>query len=521
LVETIPVLDERSAGFFALGMARRSGLPVVLVCTSGTAAANYLPAVIEARESGVPLIVLTADRPPELRECASGQTIDQIKLYGAYPRWQFEMALPEATEGGLRTLRQTMVQAWRRAVSPIPGPVHVNVPYRDPLEPSVLEGGVDCGFIGDGRLFFAHLPPPSAVAGQVRIPKRFLRPRGILIDGPGTVFDSAAHSAAVIRLGRKLGWPILADGVSSVRQSGATTDPIVIAYDKMLRDPELRAFLRPDRVISFGPLPTSRVLRRWLEDCDAEILFVSTDDRNLDPGHARSIHLQCRAADLVPPGRRPAGSKDWIRLWLETDRRVGRTITTGLRRAGFPYEGAVVRSISTALKKGTSVFVASSMSIRNVEFFWKRGRGHRLFSNRGANGIDGTLSTAMGIAHGGEDTLLLTGDLALLHDSNGLLIGPQLRGSLTILLINNKGGGIFDTLPVSRFDPPFETLFAMPQKVEFSALARSCGAGHQLIGSDHELRAAIRAAPGPGIRLLEVRADRKSDATTLRRLLSS
>jgi 2-succinyl-5-enolpyruvyl-6-hydroxy-3-cyclohexene-1-carboxylate synthase len=520
-IESLPVLDERSAGFFALGLARRTGLPVALVCTSGTAAANYLPAVIEARESGLPLIVLTADRPPEMRECASGQTIDQLKLYGTYPRWQIEMALPEATENGLRTIRQTMVQAWRRAISSVPGPVHVNVPFRDPLEPTVLDGGVDCRFIGDGRRFFAHLPPRAAVEGSIRIPRRFLRARGVLIDGPGTLFSPAAHSAAVIRLGRKLGWPILADGISSVRQLGAATDPIVIAYDKMLRDPELRASLRPDRVISFGPLPTSRVLRQWLQDSDTEILFVSNDDRNLDPGHGRSTHVQCRATDLAVPRRSPARSVDWKHQWLEADRRAGRSLTTGLHRAGFPFEGAIVRSISTALRKGSSVFVASSMSIRNVEFFWKRGRGHRLYSNRGANGIDGTLSTAMGIAHGGEETCLLTGDLALLHDSNGLLIGPQLRGSLTIVLINNQGGGIFDTLPVSAYEPPFEALFAMPQKVDFSALAGSCGADYQLIGSDDELRAALRAESKPGIRLLEVLTDRKADAAILRRLLSS
>jgi 2-succinyl-5-enolpyruvyl-6-hydroxy-3-cyclohexene-1-carboxylate synthase len=179
----------------------------------------------------------------------------------------------------------------------------------------------------------------------------------------------------------------------------------------------------------------------------------------------------------------------------------------------------VIRTLSSTLKKGTAVFVASSMPIRNFEFFWNRGRGHRLYANRGANGIDGTLSTAMGIAHGGGDTLLLTGDLALLHDSNGLLIGPRLRGSLTILLINNQGGGIFDTLPVAQFDQPFEDLFATPQNVEFSALARSCGADYRLIESEGELRAAIRAATRPGIRLLEVRTDRKSDAATLRCLL--
>jgi len=520
-VESVPILDERSAGFFALGLAKRSGLPVALVCTSGTAAANYLPAIIEARESGVPLIVLTADRPPEMRECTSGQTIDQVKLYGVYPRWQIELALPDASESGLRTIRQIVVQVWRRANSPVPGPVHVNVPYRDPLEPREVDGGVDCGFIGDGRRFFAHLPPPAPVVGRARIPGRFLRPHGILIDGPGVVFDPAAHSAAVIRLGRKLGWPILADGVSPVGQLAGKADPVVSAYDRLLRDPRLRTSLKAGRVISFGPLPTSRILRQWLRESEAEILFVSLDDRDLDPGRARSVHLSCRAMDLAPPESRSARSGEWLQRWLEADRQAGRKLSAGLRRAGFPFEGAIVRSVSTALRKGSSVFVANSMPIRYVEFFWNRRRGHRLFSNRGANGIDGTLSTAMGVAHGGEETLLLTGDLALLHDSNGLLIGPRFRGRLTILLINNRGGGIFDTLPVSGFEPPFEAFFAMPQKVDFSALAGACGADYRLIDSGDELRSAIRARPRPGIRLLEVRTDRKNDAETLRRLLKT
>ncbi|MEZ5278553.1 MAG: 2-succinyl-5-enolpyruvyl-6-hydroxy-3-cyclohexene-1-carboxylic-acid synthase [Opitutaceae bacterium] len=518
-IEAIPVLDERSAGFFALGLARRTGRPVVLVCTSGTAAANYFPAVIEARESGVPLIVLTADRPPEMRECSSGQTIDQVKLYGDYPRWQVEMGVPDASEKGLRYVRQTVAQAWRRALDPVAGPVHLNLPFRDPLEPTPEANGVTCDFLGPSRGFFTHLSEvPPAAAGTVRLPAGFLRTRGVLIDGPGVVENPETHALAILKLARRLRWPVLADGVSPVRQYRKNGDPVVISHDRIFRDAGSRDFLKPDCVISFGPLPTSKALRGWLAASNAGIVFVDPGDRNLDPGHGRSIHLRGRAGDLRVPGSGRAGEGAWCASWLKAERTAARHLSRGLAAPAFPFESSVIRTVGRCLRRGTVVFAASSMTIRNVEYFWPAGRGHRFFCNRGANGIDGTLSTALGLAHGGRPTWLLTGDLALLHDANGFLCRPQFRGSLTILLINNDGGGIFEHLPIAAFEPPFETFFATPQTVDFERLSAAHGIGYRRIRSQSELEQAVRARPEPGIRLLEVRTDRKADARNLRNL---
>lgn len=519
-IEAIPVLDERSAGFFALGLARQTSRPVALVCTSGTAAANYHPAVIEAAESGLPLLVLTADRPPEMRACSSGQTIDQVKLYGHYPRWQVELPMPEANESALRSIRQTVAQAWRRSLDPVAGPVHVNIPYRDPLEPTEENpGGIRCDCLKPKDRFFAHLKARVPVARSVRLPSDWQRGKGLLIDGPGMVRDLASHAAAVMELARSLGWPVLADGVSSVRQAASGRDPVVSGYEIILRDPEARVRLRPERVICFGPLPTSKLLRGWLRDSGARILFVDPGDRNLDPGHGASIAVRCEASELKWTGAGKIVDADWLKDWLDTERRVSRRVTRSLKAAEFPFEGGLVRMVGQALRRGTQVFAANSMAIRNVEFFWPKGRGHRFACNRGANGIDGTLSTAIGLAHGGPPTWLLTGDLALLHDANGFLSSPQFRGSLTILLINNRGGGIFEHLPVSGFEPPFEAFFAMPQSVDFKALAATHGVGYQLIKSAEALISAARTRPEPGIRILEVRTDRRKDAGTLRALI--
>lgn len=517
-IEAIPILDERSAGFFALGLARRTGRPVALVCTSGTAAANYFPSVIEARESGVPLIYLTADRPPEMRECSSGQTIDQVKLYGNYPRWQLDMGVPEASEVGLRSIRQAVAQAWRRALDPVAGPVHLNLPFRDPLEPTMVEGGIHCAYLKGEEGFFDHLETAYAPRSVLELPVRRLQSRGVLIDGPGVTRDPEAHAAAILGLARRLAWPVLADGVSAVRQFCSKSDPVVVAYDRLFRLRGLADLLKPECVISFGPLPTSKALRRWLAVSGAHLYFVDPGDKNLDPGHGRSIHLRCRADELVVSGKSRTDSRAWLQSWMQLEREASAFLSEGLDQLPFPTEGAVIRAVGERLRKGTPVFAASSMAIRNVEYFWPAGRGHVFHCNRGANGIDGTLSTALGLAHGSRPTWLLTGDLALLHDSNGLLIGPHFRGSLTILLINNGGGGIFEHLPIARFDPPFEAFFATPQTVDFERLAGAHGLDYARIRTPDELTTAVRARPKRGIRLLEVRTDRRQDALRLRQL---
>ncbi|MFM1851602.1 MAG: hypothetical protein RIS54_1286 [Verrucomicrobiota bacterium] len=520
-IEATPVLDERSAAFFALGIARRTHRPVVLVCTSGTAGANYFPAVIEAQESGVPLLVLTADRPPEMRACASGQTIDQQRLFGTHVSYYHELAVPEANLARLRYLRQTLAQACRQTQEPQAGPVHLNVPFRDPLVP-VPEDGVDAIAAEIDEAFFSHLQPSDPVTpGQTRIWQRAISARGVIVAGPDQTARPAGYAASVARLARQLGWPVLADGVSPLRHFPAKGATIVTAYDTILRNVGAARDLAPRYVLCLGEWPTSKVLRAWIESSGAEIVLVSQRYDNRDALHGRTRHLNASVEALTALVRqRQPGA--YAAAWARAETQVRAAMAATTRPRGGVFEGDVVPVLAEALPDEVALFVASSMPVRDVEYFWPVApRGRRLFFNRGANGIDGTLSTALGVAHGGGASFLLTGDLAFLHDSNGLLIAPQLCGSLTVIVVNNAGGGIFEHLPVAHINPPFEEFFATPQTVDIGALCAAHGVSHRVVKTVGELRRALSHRPAAGVRVLEVRTDRKRDAAFRKRLFAT
>ena len=521
-IEAVPVLDERSAAFFGLGLARQHRRPVALVCTSGTAAANFLPAVIEAQESGVPLLVITADRPPELRACASGQTIDQQKLYGDHVNGYHELAVPEPAVARLQYLRQTIIHAYERTLAPAAGPVHLNAPFRDPLAP------VPDGSAGrlrralDARTFFAQVAPPAPATDRRTSWTPPATSRGLIVAGPAQPADAAAHAAAVFRIAARLSWPVLADGLGPLRGRAGRNPLLVAHYDAVLRSPRLAARLRPEVVLCLGEWPTSKVLRQWLAAADARTWLVNPDDRNHDALHGRTRHVRCTVGALTvaaAPGRRAAS---YARAWARAERAAARLLGDRFRALDGLFEGKVSWLLGRQLPAGTPLFVASSMPVRDVEFFWPAGdRRPQPFFNRGANGIDGTLSTALGVAHGNRPAVLLCGDLALLHDTNGFLLRPKVRGSLTIVLVNNHGGGIFEMLPVAKFDPPFEEFFATPQEVDFGRLCGAYGAGHVRVRDWDHLTALISRLPAAGLRVLEVRTDRKLDAARRRELLTA
>ncbi|HLP08008.1 MAG TPA: 2-succinyl-5-enolpyruvyl-6-hydroxy-3-cyclohexene-1-carboxylic-acid synthase, partial [Opitutaceae bacterium] len=516
-IEAIPVLDERSAAFFALGRAKRTSRPAVLVCTSGTAAANYLPAIVEAHESGVPLLVFTADRPPELRDCASGQTIDQQKLFGGYVGFYHELAVPEPRLELLRYLRQTIARACARATGPGSGPVHLNAPFRDPLPPIVdasaeaLRGAID-------EDFFAHVAPTNGC----HAPADWAPPasaRGVIVAGPATPADPAAYAREVGRIARTVGWPVLADALSPVRHHATEGACVVAHYDALLRDEKLAASLRPEAVLCLEGWPTSKVLRTWLERSGAEVTLVSAHPANRDGLHQRTRQIAADIAALAIDAVRP--ESEYVALWSAAETNASDRIGGSLASEAEFFEPKATWLLANNLPEATPVFVASSMPVRDVEYFWPQNeRRARLFFNRGANGIDGTLSTALGVAHGGEPALLLTGDLSLLHDTNGLLLRPKFRGSLTIALIDNNGGGIFEHLPVAQFEPPFETFFATPQQVDFAALCAAYGVGYVPVRDWEQFAGLVRELPANGIRVLHVRTDRKKDAARRKALLN-
>lgn len=513
----VPVLDERSAGFFALGLAKRTQRPVLLVCTSGTAAANFFPAVIEAHESGVPLLVITADRPPEMRACASGQTIDQQKLYGGYAVFYHELAVPEARLEQLRYLRQTIAHACARALD---GPAQLNAPFRDPLPP--VEDGSAAGLRGQiDEAFFSHLTPPERVKPGIVSWTRPATARGLIVAGPHTAGDAAAYAGAVIRLAEKLGWPVLADALSPLRHHARSAAAVVTAYDAVLRDETAARALWPQAVICLGGWPTSKVLRGWLERSGAEITLVAEGAANRDALHGRTRHLPLRVECLDVAGT-PAADPGYRETWRAAETAARAQLDGALENTGALFEGKAAWLLAKLLPEETAIFVASSMPVRDAEYFWPAdNRRLQPFFNRGANGIDGTLSTALGIAHGRPPAVLLTGDLALLHDANGFLIAPKFRGSLTIVLINNQGGGIFEHLAVAKFDPPFEEFFATPQRVDFGRLCAAHDVEHIPVRDWAHFSELVSALPAEGIRVLEVRTDRKQDAATRKALFEA
>lgn len=516
--EAISILDERSAGFFALGLAKRIYQPVVLVCTSGTAGANYFPAVIEAQESGVPLLVITADRPPEMRDCSSGQTISQQKLFGDHVNFFHELAVPMATAGMLGYVRQSVAQAWARTRSPTAGPIHLNAPFRDPLPPSPDDSAKNLvGTIGEE--FFSHLVSSAPEPVQSTLWQRPTTARGLIVAGPTSVSDVDGYARKVGELSAELRWPVLADALSPVRQSGVAGQSVVTCYDAILRDTVAARELTPRTVLCLGGWPTSKVLRSWLEASGAEILLVSSSATNRDALHGRTRQIFAAVSSLAVAGS-PIADTIYLEQWRRAESAARQGLDDALSREEKLFEPKAAWLLAKTLPIGTPVFVANSMPIRDVEYFWPAGVGHRLYFNRGANGIDGTLSTALGLAHGGAPTVLLTGDLALLHDTNGFLHLPRFKGSLTIVLINNRGGGIFEHLPVAAFGQTFEDFFATPQDVDFAQLVSAYGASHVRVQNWKHFTELISVLPARGVRVLEISTDRKRDAAQRKQLFA-
>ena len=523
-IESIPVLDERSAAFFALGIAKATQRPVALLCTSGTAGANFYPAVIEARESRVPLLILTADRPPELRDCHSGQTIDQLKLYGHYPNWQTELSLPSVGMGRLRYLRQTLVHAWERALFPTPGPVHLNIPFRDPLaplqqlDPDTLPSPFELEDfftnLSHSPLPITHYPLPLPYAEWQQCD------RGIIIAGVAQPQHPKNYCDAIAHLSQTLGWPVLAEGLSPVRNNADINPYLISTYDFILRHPKLAQPLTPKMVIQIGELPTSKELRTWLDQTQPQRWIIDPSHHNLDPLHGKTTHLRTTIEQLVTtlsplePGKLWENpTSGYLKQWCELEAQVRSVVDPKMATMTQLFEGKVAWLLSQILPPETPLFIANSMPVRDVEFFWQpNNRKIKPFFNRGANGIDGTLSTALGMAHRNQRSVMLTGDLALLHDTNGFLLRNKFVGHLTIVLINNNGGGIFEMLPISQFDPPFEEFFATPQNINFAQLCMTYGVEHQLIESWEQLQELLNPLPGEGIRVLELQTNRKADA---------
>lgn len=526
-IEAIPILDERSAAFFALGCAKRQFRPTALVCTSGTAGANFYPAAIEACESGVPLLIFTADRPPEMRDCASGQTIDQQKLFGQFVKHYSELALPETKLPLLNYLRQTLVNGWTQSVLPKAGPVHFNCPFRDPLPPisDNLTHQLKQQF--NPKTFFHSISPPIPATFQTEsIPQKTWTQskKGLIIAGAATSSNPKSYAQTIGELSKALGWPVLAEGLSPLRNHSHLNKALISTYDIVLRNLKRANSLVPEMVLQLGPLPISKVLRQWLQKHQPQRWIVS-EGENLDPLHGKTRFLFSSAKQIVTHLKKQSSNpqqNQYLQQWVACEQLVRRAVDNRLEAEQALVESKIVWLLSQHLPKNTPLFIANSMPVRDVEYFWPTGdRQIQPFFSRGANGIDGTLSTATGIAHRNRPTVALTGDLAFLHDTNGLLNARSLSGHLTVIVINNQGGGIFEMLPISQFEPEFQKYFITPQSVELSMLCQAYGVEHILIEAIEDFIERIETLPAAGMRVLEIKCDRHQSVSQRKSLLNA
>jgi len=513
-IRTWSHIDERCAGFFALGAAKASGHPAAITCTSGTAAANLAPAVVEAHHARVPIIVLTADRPPELRDNGAGQAIDQLKLYGGAAKWFFEVGVDEATAANLRWIRQLACRAYWTALEGRPGPVHLNFPLREPL---VGDGPLPEDPVPgrtDGRPWTRTSRPPAGAPAA----RRELPARTVIVIGRSERGRELGAEAA--RLAERGGFPLLADPLSGARHSKAA----IARYDLLLRDERFGSELAPELVIRVGDLPTSKPLRSWLASLrEAEQLALDPASAWQDPAAAvTEIEPGDPLAALRGCGRRDPADPAWLAGWRAADQTASAAIEHAL--GSELSEPLVAARLGEWLPSEATLFVASSMPIRDVELYFPAGQPlPRVLSNRGANGIDGTVSSAFGaVATSAGPVVLLIGDVALLHDLGGLLAARRLGLELTIVLLNNDGGGIFHFLPVATQRDAFEEHIATPHGIGFAHAAALYGCAHLRPHTPAELETALTSALGSGrTTILEVRTDREQNLALHRAVASA
>jgi 2-succinyl-5-enolpyruvyl-6-hydroxy-3-cyclohexene-1-carboxylate synthase len=490
-------VDERSAGFFAVGLGLATGRPAVVLTTSGTAAVELHPAVVEAHHAGVPVLVCTADRPPELLDVGASQAIDQVHVYGRSVRWFAHPGVPDAAASS--TWRSLASRAVSEALGAggAPGPVHLNLAFREPL-------------VGDA----GELPPPRPEARPwhqvarvdaepVDLSERVAGRRGIIVAGAGAPGPSTVHGIA-----KALGWPVLADARSGCRVPAPTT---VAAFDALLRDETFAAEQRPEIVLRLGTPLASRVLGDWMARSGADQVVANARGTWLDPDHSATV--LCDTVTVTRPVPAPA---PWLHDWSEAERAAQDAIDAVLGAHPEPTEPGTARSLMTALPERSALVVASSMPVRDLEWYAQPRAGVRVFANRGASGIDGVVSTALGCATGGDGpTYALVGDIAFLHDVGALLGAPGRGVDCTVVVVDNDGGGIFSLLPqaeaVAR--ARFETLFGTPHGLDLTALARAYRVPAARVDS---LDALPEALEGGGVRVAVVRTDRWANVSVHR-----
>lgn len=516
-------LDERAGAYFALGLARASRSPVAILGTSGTAVVNFAPAVAEAAQGRVPLVVLTADRPPELRDRGANQTIDQQRLYGSHAKWFAELPVPDGSLPDEEVhVAWTAARAVAIATTAPAGPVHVNWPFREPLVP-------DGSLAPDGQPAAATpvtiLPaPPPALAPDVADELRSrlaAAERPVMVCGP---LDAPEAAGAIAALGAAASMPILADALANVRTGTHDRSAVIARHDAILRSAPFRTAHAPDLVLRFGATPTSKALATWLREIEAEHAVV--DDGGWNEPYLRvrtfvradpALVAAALAAAPLPAGGRASWLDAWRRADAAADRAIRDTLA-GLAGRGDSFEGSVFAGLADHVPDGTILYVGNSMPVRDLDAFLPSAeRRLRILGNRGVSGIDGVVSSALGAAAAGVGPVVaVVGDLSFVHDMNAL-VAARLHGlALTIVVVDNDGGGIFSFLPQASADRPdaglpehYEELFGTPHGVDIPAVARALGADAADLEPDR-IGEVVGACVGcPGVRVLRLRTNRR------------
>ncbi|WP_349408258.1 2-succinyl-5-enolpyruvyl-6-hydroxy-3-cyclohexene-1-carboxylic-acid synthase [Pseudalkalibacillus sp. SCS-8] len=506
-------VDERSAAFFALGIAKSKEKPVALVCTSGTAAANYYPAIIEASISHIPLIILTADRPHELRDVGAPQSIDQIGMYGKYVKWFHEMALPEMEEGMLRYVRSNAGRACAIANHGKKGPVHLNLPFREPLVPEYRSSEA----FQYGKL--EQKAYRSFEAGSRNLTERqygelanILKgvEKGLIVCGPGQYRHAVQ---AITELAEALDFPILADPLSPLRTGEHSKELVIDNYDALLKS-EVINNEKPDVIIRFGAMPVSKAFYKYVQKHkDADYWIIEEGEEWRDPAHSSGRMIYADTQQFAEALGHAIESTDtpteWTRHWRRANAIAGDEKHAFVTSDAF-FEGKIFSRLEQLIPDGTTLFVGNSMPIRDLDsFFSTTQKEIQLSANRGANGIDGVISTALGVAATGQKTVLVIGDLSFYHDMNGLLASKMHELDLTVVLVNNNGGGIFSFLPQYEHPDHFEQLFGTPIDISFEQSTNLYDGHYHLVKSWNDFDYAfMESINGKGLHVLEIQTNR-------------
>ena len=500
--ETYMNIDERSASFMALGIAKAHKEPTILVCTSGSAVAHYLPAILEAQYSGVPLIVLSADRPHTLLHVGAPQTVDQHKIFGTAVNYFEELAVPQ--EAHYYTYpRQVARKAYMKAMDTKKGPVHINVPLFEPLVPELSRNHFEAG-----RSSFKVVKPNYsdifACGEGNNLLERY--ERILILAGPQIDVDEADM---IRSFGEALQAPILADPLSNVRGCG-TSKVVISTYDALLAGKALWHELKPDCVIQFGQIVVSKRVQQMIASwTDVEYIEVNSTMDSMNPTGKTTMHVQASIDVFTHVYGKNNNSDTYLNIWRRLDQAGKKQLSSTIDEPHC-FEGRTIRELQKQIPEDGQIFVANSMTIRDFDYFWFSGESKAvLYGNRGVNGIDGTISTALGLAANGRPTYLVTGDLSLFHDLNGLAVAKTHNLNLTIILHNNDGGGIFEYLP-QKGTKHFDYLFSTSQGLDYSGAAKLYGCGYTKISSPDELSSVLaKIGQETGVHIIEIPTNRE------------